>query len=50
MGTEIAGLSRREFLMALFHAKVEACQVDIAELKELESWKRLSEESSTPLS
>jgi predicted HTH domain antitoxin len=31
---EIAGLKRREFLDALFHAKIEACQVDIDELKE----------------
>ena len=31
---EIAGLKRREFLEALFHAKIEACQVDIDELKE----------------
>ena len=30
----IAGLSRREFLMALDHAKVEASQVDIDEMKE----------------
>jgi predicted HTH domain antitoxin len=30
----IAGLSRREFLMALHHAKVEASQVDIEEMKE----------------
>jgi predicted HTH domain antitoxin len=30
----IAGLSRREFLMALYHAKVEASQVDIDEIKE----------------
>lgn len=30
----IAGLSRREFLMALYHAKVEASQVDIEEMKE----------------
>jgi predicted HTH domain antitoxin len=30
----IAGLSRRDFLMALYHAKVEASQVDIEDLKE----------------
>ncbi|MFI5460070.1 MAG: UPF0175 family protein [Isosphaerales bacterium] len=30
----IAGLSRRDFLMALYLAKVEASQVDIEELKE----------------
>ncbi|MGO9469819.1 MAG: UPF0175 family protein [Isosphaeraceae bacterium] len=30
----IAGLSRREFLMALYHAKVEASQVDIEEMME----------------
>lgn len=46
---EIAGLSRAEFLDALFHAKVPASQVDIKELKEeLESWQRQSAESSTP--
>ena len=31
---EIAGLKRREFLEALYHARIEACQVDIEELKE----------------
>jgi predicted HTH domain antitoxin len=31
---EIAGLGRREFLMALFHAKIEASQVDFEELTE----------------
>jgi hypothetical protein len=30
----IAGLSRRDFLMALYYAKVEASQVDIDEMKE----------------
>jgi predicted HTH domain antitoxin len=30
----IAGLSRRDFLMALYHAKVEASQVDIEEMKQ----------------
>ncbi len=46
---EIAGLSRADFLDALFRAKVPACQVTIEELKEeLESWQRLSGESSTP--
>jgi hypothetical protein len=30
----IAGLSRRDFLTALYYAKVEASQVDIDELKE----------------
>ncbi len=30
----IAGLSRREFLMALSHAKVEASEVDIEEMME----------------
>jgi hypothetical protein len=30
----IAGLNRRDFLMALYHAKVEASQVDIDEMKE----------------
>ena len=30
----IAGLSRRDFLMALHHAKVEASQVDIEEMKQ----------------
>ena len=46
---EIAGLSRADFLEALFRAKVPACQVTIDELKEeLESWQRLSDESSTP--
>jgi len=48
-GAEIAGLSRADFLDALFRAKVPACQVTIEELKEeLESWQRLSGESSTP--
>ena len=48
-GAEIAGLSRADFLDALFHAKVPACQVTIEELKEeLESWQRLSGESSIP--
>ena len=46
---EIAGLSRADFLDALFRAQVPACQVTAEELKEeLESWQRLSEESSTP--
>jgi predicted HTH domain antitoxin len=46
---EIAGLTRADFLDALFRAKVPACQVTIEELKEeLESWQRVSEESSTP--
>jgi len=36
---EIAGLSRADFLDALFRAKVPACQVTVEELKEeLESW------------
>ena len=30
----IAGKSRRDFLMALHHAKIEASQVDIEEMKE----------------
>jgi predicted HTH domain antitoxin len=30
----IAGLSRRDFLLALYHAKVEASQADIEEMKE----------------
>jgi predicted HTH domain antitoxin len=30
----IAGLGRRDFLMALHHARVEASQVDIEEMKE----------------
>jgi predicted HTH domain antitoxin len=47
--SEIAGLSRADFLEALFRAKVPACQVTAEELKEeLESWQRLSEGSSTP--
>ena len=46
---EIAGLSRADFLDALFRAKVPACQITVEELKEeLESWQRLSGESSTP--
>jgi predicted HTH domain antitoxin len=46
---EIAGLSRADFLEALFRAKIPACQVTLEELKEeLESWQRLSDESSTP--
>jgi len=48
-GAEIAGLSRADFLDALFRAKVPACQVTIEELKEeLESGQRLSGESSVP--
>jgi predicted HTH domain antitoxin len=48
-GAEIAGLSRADFLDALFRAKVPACQVTADELKEeLESWQRLSGESSMP--
>ena len=46
---EIAGLTRADFLDALFRADVPACQVTAEELKEeLESWQRLSEGSSTP--
>jgi predicted HTH domain antitoxin len=46
---EIAGLSRVDFLDALFRAKVPACQITVEELKEeLESWQRLADESSTP--
>ena len=46
---EIAGLSRADFLEALFRAKIPACQVTLEELREeLESWQRLSDESSTP--
>ena len=42
---EIAGLSRADFLDALFRAKVPACQITIDELKEeLETWQRLSGE------
>ncbi len=45
---EIAGLSRADFLDALFRAKLPASQVTIEELKEeLESWRRQSAESST---
>jgi predicted HTH domain antitoxin len=33
-GAAIAGLTRRDFLTALYHAKVEASQVDIEEMKE----------------
>lgn len=45
---EIAGLSRADFLDALFRAKVPACQITVEELKEeLETWQRLSGESST---
>jgi predicted HTH domain antitoxin len=48
-GAEIAGLSRADFLDVLFRAKVPACQVTVDELKaELESWQRLSGESSMP--
>ncbi len=43
---EIAGLTRADFLEALFRAKVPACQITVEELKEeLESWQRLSGES-----
>jgi predicted HTH domain antitoxin len=46
---EIAGLTRADFLDALFRADVPACQVTAEELKEeLESWQRLSDGSSTP--
>jgi predicted HTH domain antitoxin len=46
---EIAGLTRADFLDALFRARVPACQVTAKELKEeLESWQRQSEGSSTP--
>ena len=46
---EIAGLSRADFLDALFRARVPASQVTVAELKEeLASWQRQSGESSTP--
>ncbi len=49
MGAEIAGLSRGEFLDALFHAKVPACQVTIEELEEeLDSWQRRAEERLMP--
>ena len=45
---EIAGLSRADFLDALFRAKVPACQIMVEELnEELETWQRLSGESST---
>jgi predicted HTH domain antitoxin len=44
---EIAGLSRADFLDALYRAKVPACQFTIEELKqELESWGQSSGESS----
>lgn len=33
-GAEIAGLTRVEFLDALFHANVPACQVTVEELQE----------------
>ncbi len=46
---EIAGLSRADFLDALFRAKVPACQVTVDELQEeLETWQRLAGGSSTP--
>lgn len=49
MAAEIAGLTRADFLDALFRAKVPACQVTADELKEeLDSWQRLSAESSMP--
>jgi len=45
---EIAGLSRADFIEALFRAKVPACQITVEELKEeLDTWQRLSGESST---
>jgi predicted HTH domain antitoxin len=45
---EIAGLTRADFLEALFRAKVPACQITVEELKEeLETWQRLSGGSST---
>ena len=37
----IAGLTRRDFLMALHHAQVEASQVDIEEMKEDKVWKKV---------
>ena len=46
---EIAGLTRADFLDALFRAQVPACQVTVEDIKEeLESWQHLSEGSSTP--
>lgn len=46
---EIAGLTRADFLDALFRAGIPACQVTPEELREeLESWPRPSEGSSTP--
>lgn len=48
-GAELAGLSRSDFLDALFRARVPACQVTAEELEEeLVSWQRPSEGSSTP--
>lgn len=47
---ELAGLSRGEFLEALFREQVPACQVTIDELEEeLRSWPVSSGESSMPL-
>ena len=46
---EIAGLSRADFLDALFRARVPACQITVDELKEeLGTWPRQSGESLTP--
>lgn len=46
---EIAGLSRADFLDALFRANVPACQVTAEELaEELESWRCPTGGSSTP--
>src|SRR5436305_9928942 len=44
---EIEGLSRADFLDALYRAKVPACQVRIEDLNEEQvSWQRISGESS----
>ncbi len=43
MAAEIAGLTRADFLDALFRARVPACQVTVDELREeLDSWHRRS--------
>ena len=46
---ENAGLTRADFLEALFRAKVPVCQINIEELKEeLESWQYRGESSTAP--
>jgi predicted HTH domain antitoxin len=46
---EIAGVSRRDFLEALYRARAPACQATIEDIaEELKSWPASSDESPTP--